>query len=197
MTVRHLMLLAPIALLAACADNEPVDPNADTNVDLPAVTTADNMANNSAAQPTSLTADFKGGDGTALGNVTAADSPSGLIMTLAGTGMPAGIHGIHLHSVGKCDGPAFESAGAHFNPSNKKHGTENPEGPHAGDLPNVTVAANGALTEVLTVAGLNLAQLRDPDGTALVIHAKADDNRTDPSGESGDRIACAIIAPAA
>ena len=196
MTVRHLIFLAPIAALAACADNEPVDPNADTNVDLPAIATADNAANAAAAQPTSMSADFNGGDGTRLGNVTAADSPSGLMLTLAGTGMPAGIHGIHLHTVGKCDGPKFESAGAHFNPTNKKHGSENPDGPHAGDLPNVTVAADGGLTQVLTVAGLDLAQLRDGDGTALVIHAEADDNKTDPSGDSGDRIACAVIAPA-
>jgi superoxide dismutase, Cu-Zn family len=191
-------LIAASALaLAACADNEPVDPNADTNMDLPAPAelNADaNAAANTAGPAPAM--GFVGGDGTALGSLTLADTPGGLSMTLAGTGMPPGVHGLHLHTVGKCEGPKFESAGPHWNPDNKQHGTQNPQGPHKGDLPNVTVAGDGSLNQVLTVPGVTLAQLQDGDGTALIVHAAPDDNRTDPSGNSGDRIACVVVAPA-
>lgn len=191
-------LIAVSALaLAACADNQPVDPNAAANADMPvpAELNADaNAAANTAGPAPAL--GFVGGDGTALGSLTVADTPGGVSLTLAGTGMPAGIHGLHLHTVGKCDGPKFESAGPHWNPENKQHGTENSQGPHKGDLTNATVAADGALNQVLSIPGVTLAQLQDGDGTALVVHASPDDNRTDPSGNSGDRIACAVIAPA-
>lgn len=190
-------LLASALTLAACADNQPVDPNAAANADLPtpAELNADaNAAANAASAAPAM--GFVGGDGTALGSLSVADSPAGLSLTLAGSGMPAGVHGLHLHMVGKCEGPKFESAGAHWNPDNKQHGSENPAGPHKGDLPNATVAADGTLNQVLTLSGVTLAQLQDGDGTALVVHAQPDDNRTDPSGNSGDRIACAVIAPA-
>ncbi len=112
--------------------------------------------------------------------------------------MPPGDHGIHLHEKGLCDGPKFESAGAHWNPAGKKHGRDNPAGAHLGDLANLVVAANGTASvsipvdDVMMKSGANM--LADADGTALVIHAKADDYKTDPSGDSGDRIACAVLA---
>jgi Cu-Zn family superoxide dismutase len=112
------------------------------------------------------------------------------------------VHGIHVHTVGRCDGPGFESAGPHWNPTNRRHGMNNPQGPHGGDLPNVTVAANGVLGETVTLVGADLTTppgvpgaLIDADGAALVIHAQADDYVTDPSGNSGARIACAVITP--
>lgn len=105
---------------------------------------------------------------------------------------PRGEHGFHIHQVGRCETP-FQSAGAHLNPTNKKHGIENPEGPHAGDLTNLP----GNWTEntrVETLArGITVESLFDSDGSALVIHANPDDYKTDPSGNSGDRIACAVI----
>ena len=97
--------------------------------------------------------------------------------------------------MGRCDPPDFASAGAHWNPAGKKHGMNNPAGPHAGDMPNVEVAANGVLSATLTLAGASMASLLDADGAALVIHAVADDYVTDPSGNSGARIACAVIQP--
>jgi Cu-Zn family superoxide dismutase len=122
---------------------------------------------------------------------------SGGIQTQIGVqakGLPPGVHGIHLHSVGRCDGPDFNSAGAHWNPKDKQHGHENPKGAHLGDLPNLSVSADGAGTESFTISG---PPLDDADGTSLVIHAKPDDYRTDPTGNSGDRIACAVLtAPA-
>lgn len=107
-------------------------------------------------------------------------------------GLPAGVHGIHLHAVGKCEGPAFQSAGGHWNPAGKQHGKDNPLGAHLGDLPNLTVGADGKGSASFSVAG----HMADADGTALVVHAKPDDYRTDPSGNSGDRIACAVLTTA-
>jgi Cu-Zn family superoxide dismutase len=190
------ILCASALSLAACAENEPVDPNADANIDLPAIDAANSAANSAGPASATITADFMGDDQAKRGTVTAADSPAGLTLTLAASNLLVGQHGIHLHMTGKCEPPKFESAGAHLNPTDRKHGTENPDGPHQGDLPNVEVASSGRLNTVLNVPGLTMEQMRDADGTALVIHAKADDNRTDPSGESGDRIACAVIAPA-
>ena len=113
-----------------------------------------------------------------------------------------GEHGIHLHAVGKCDGPDFTTAGGHFNPTGKKHGTRNPEGPHAGDLPNLVVgpstATQGGYAYTATATGVTLSagptSLFDADGTALVIHAGPDDYATDPAGNSGGRVACAVLA---
>ena len=141
---------------------------------------------------------INGGDGRLLGRVTISEDPAGLVMNISGVGMPAGVHGIHLHEKGLCEGPKFESAGEHWNPAGKQHGRDNPEGAHAGDLANLTVAADGTATVSMPVAGVKMASgrwmLADADGTALVIHAKADDYKTDPSGNSGDRIACAVVA---
>ncbi len=107
-------------------------------------------------------------------------------------GLPPGVHGIHLHTVGRCERPAFQSAGGHWNPAGKQHGHENALGQHLGDLPNLTVGADGRGTASFSVSG----NMVDADGTSLVIHAKPDDYMTDPSGNSGDRIACAVLTTA-
>jgi Cu-Zn family superoxide dismutase len=112
------------------------------------------------------------------------------------TNAPAGVHAFHIHETGKCDAP-FTTAGGHFNPMKKQHGLENPMGTHAGDLPNIDIPANGALTfdavarDVTLNAGPN--SLLDPDGAALVIHDKADDYKSDPAGNAGDRVICGVI----
>ena len=188
-------LTAPALALAACADNEPVTAD-DANLTVNEAVLDNAVAVGNDAAPSGPAMSFVGGDGSALGSVTVEDGPGGLLVRLAGTAMPPGVHGIHLHMTGRCEGPAFESAGAHWNPAGRQHGSENPAGPHKGDLPNVTVGPDGALAQTLTVAGATMAELRDSDGSALVVHAQADDNKTDPSGNSGDRIACAVIAPA-
>jgi Cu-Zn family superoxide dismutase len=113
-------------------------------------------------------------------------------------GLPPGVHAIHVHETAKCEAPDFKSAGPHFNPDHKKHGLENPEGHHAGDLNNITVDAKGNVKVKFTIPNVTL-DADDPHslfrngGTSLVIHAKADDMKTDPAGNSGDRIACGVI----
>jgi Cu-Zn family superoxide dismutase len=131
--------------------------------------------------------------GQSIGSVRMWETPGGVTFRIAAAGLPHGIHGIHVHAVGRCEGPAFTTAGPHWNPAAKKHGFNNPAGPHAGDLSNVTVAGNGVLQEAVTLAHASFATMLDADGAALVIHAKADDYVTDPSGNSGDRIACGVI----
>lgn len=113
-------------------------------------------------------------------------------------GLPAGAHGVHFHAVGSCEAAgAFASAGGHFNPTARKHGLESPEGPHAGDLPNVVVTDGGMASLRATTTRVTLSDgassLLDADGSALVVHATADDQRTDPSGNSGARIACGVV----
>ena len=138
-----------------------------------------------------------GATGQSIGTVRAWQTAGGVSFRIDATGLPHGIHGLHAHAVGRCDAPEFTTAGPHWNPANRKHGTNNPAGPHAGDMPNVEVAANGTLGTTLVLPGASMASLLDADGAALVLHAAADDYATDPSGNSGARIACAVIQPGA
>lgn len=131
-----------------------------------------------------------------LGTLTLADGTGGISVSGTLKGLAPGDHGIHLHAVGTCEGPAFTTAGGHFNPTNKMHGTDNPQGPHFGDMMNITAGADSTATVQLTSKGGTLHaadMLMDADGSAIVVHAKADDYKTDPSGNSGDRVACGVV----
>jgi Cu-Zn family superoxide dismutase len=136
---------------------------------------------------------LKTADGQSAGSVSASETPDGLAIALNVEGMSPGEHGVHVHTTGSCEPPKFESAGGHWNPTGKHHGLDNPEGHHAGDMPNLTVAADGTGKLDYTLAGATLAGLLDTDGSAFVVHAMSDDQTSDPSGNSGDRIACGVF----
>ncbi len=143
-------------------------------------------------------ANLRNARGQVVGDATATRHGNVLRIRLTVRGFVPGTHGVHLHQTGRCDAPAFAGAGPHWNPADRQHGRLNPQGPHAGDLPNLQVRENGSgrldfdvLVPAGTAAGAN--PVLDTDGTAIVIHAAADDERSDPAGNSGARIACGVF----
>ncbi len=136
--------------------------------------------------------------GQKVGEATLTETPQGVKIALKVQNLPPGVHAFHIHEKGMCTGPDFTSAGGHFNPFGKQHGMKNPQGHHAGDLPNLTVGADGQGSIEFTDAEVTLKEgvknsLFQPGGTSLVIHANPDDEMTDPAGNAGARLACGAI----
>ena len=138
-----------------------------------------------------------GSSGQTIGTVRAWQTAGGVSFRIDARELPHGVHGIHVHPIGRCDPPDFSTAGTHWNPSGREHGMNNPMGPHDGDMPNITVAANGVVQETVVLPKASMGQLLDADGSSIMIHANADDYVSQPAGNSGAKIACAIIQPAA
>lgn len=151
-----------------------------------------------AADATKLQAQVVGLDGKSLGTVLLQETPAGVLVTTDIKGIPAGDHGFHFHEKGICE-PAqkFTTAGGHFTGGDHKHGLMVMGGPHGGDMPNQHVGADGVLKAQVLNTGVTLGagakSLGDADGTALVIHADPDDYTSQPAGNAGGRIACAVI----
>lgn len=139
------------------------------------------------------TAMLHNANGVDVGRATATEVAGGIRFTLDAKALTAGTHGSHIHMVGRCDAPDFTTAGGHWNPTGMKHGSMNPQGPHEGDLPNLIIGTDGRGTIGITIPGATMAGLLDADGAAFVVHAGADDLMTDPSGNSGGRIACGVF----
>jgi Cu-Zn family superoxide dismutase len=146
-----------------------------------------------------VTVELKDTNGQSVGSaiLSEGEGGSGVTIKLNLKKLAPGEHAIHFHQVAKCEAPAFTTAGGHFNPDQKQHGLQNPAGPHAGDMPNFTVKADGTSKATVTDPRVNLGagdhSLFTNGGTALVIHAKADDMKSDPAGNAGDRVACGTI----
>ncbi|MFN3515871.1 MAG: superoxide dismutase family protein [Novosphingobium sp.] len=153
-----------------------------TTADLPAVKLA--------------TATLKQGNGLPAGTAVLTAAGDTVTLAVAVAGLGAGDRGMHLHMVGRCDGPDFASAGGHLNPGGRQHGVHNPAGSHLGDLPNLTIGSDGTGSATATLPGTRAeleAALFDADGTAIIIHAAADDYKTDPAGNSGPRVVCGVL----
>ena len=151
----------------------------------------------SVALAQSARAVLRDAQGKVVGTAALNEVPGGVRIAVKVRGLKPGMHGFHIHALGKCEPPAFSSAGAHFNPYGKKHGHKNPDGAHAGDLPNLTVGPDGTGSIAATAAGVTLTaspdSLLQPGATSLVIHVDPDDEKTDPAGNSGARIVCGVI----
>lgn len=178
MKIAPLLLALPIGLAtSACA------------------TTASDAAAPAAA-PTAH-ASLAAGDGSARGTAVVTEAADGLHVVVKAKGVPPGIHAVHIHTTGTCTGPDFTSAGGHWNPTGRQHGKDNPAGMHMGDMPNMLVGSDGAGEMEYVVPHGQIqggeTPLLDADGAAVVIHAQADDNKSDPTGNAGGRIACGVL----
>ena len=150
-----------------------------------------------AAADSTAHADLKDAKGAKVGRASLSESGGVVHVSVEVQGLPPGRHGIHVHSVGKCDPPDFMTSASHFNPTGKKHGLKSPEGAHLGDMPNLEVGPDGKGKGHFTLGGVTLGEgangLFGPSGTAVVVHEKVDDEATDPGGNSGGRIACGVV----
>ena len=183
---------AGIVMLALAAGCAPESDGADAG----ALNTSEQAPASSPAGADSAIAVVRNAEGRELGTLTLRDAGAGLAVTGRLAGLAPGEHGLHLHSTGRCNPPAFDSAGSHWNPGERQHGSANPQGPHAGDLPNLSAGGDSsAMVDAATAAGSLRGELPllDADGAAVIVHAGSDDYQSQPSGNAGSPIACGVV----
>lgn len=174
----------PVVLLAACGSSDPAPAQSDT------------MSPKGAVAGEVVSAMLRDKDGNGKGEVLIATGSDGLMVNVMAEGMAPGTYGVHIHTTGQCEGPDFKSAGGHWNPFGKAHGLESEAGAHAGDLPNLVIAEGGTGGLSFTIKhGVMKGEggLLDADGASFMVHAGPDDMKSDPAGNSGDRIACGVF----
>jgi superoxide dismutase, Cu-Zn family len=181
--MRLVAAVASVVLAAACASTQ-TSANAQQGTTPPAP-----------AAPAAVTAPLKSAAGADIGTVQLTPAPKGLLLriTVNAGGLTPGWHGAHLHAVGACTDAKLQSAGGHVKHGSGQHGLLNPGGPEEGDLPNLHAASDGSANAEFFTALTTLAQLRDADGAAVILHANADDHVSQPIGGAGDRVACAVV----
>ncbi|RKG65403.1 superoxide dismutase family protein [Corallococcus sp. CA054B] len=181
MTIRSLLVAAALLSTPALAQDAGTPPPADAGTK-PAIKKGETVK-----------ATLKDAQGKDVGEVTLEQGPKGVLVKGSLMNLPAGEHAFHIHETGKCEAPEFKTAGGHFNPTKKQHGALSPKGHHAGDLPNLYVPQDGKVQFDFFVADLKVKSLLDKDGSSVMVHAKLDDYRTDPTGDAGGRIACGVV----
>lgn len=189
------LLIAITLVLTACGGNTDDEQNKQDNTGK----ANDNTQNDKQDDDKqTVEVDLQNGDGESVGMATLEQVSEGVKITIDGHDIPKGTHGFHIHESGKCEAPDFKSAGGHFNPTDTNHGFDDPDGPHAGDLPNIVVGEDGTVNESFIAKKVTLGKGKDDSllsdgGTAIVIHEGADDGKSQPSGDAGDRFACGVI----
>ena len=194
--IRTKAFLGAVMALAAAAGCTPENEQSDAG-DVNALEQAPPQA---PAGADSATATVRNAEGRELGTLTLREAGNGLAVSGRLAGLSPGDHAVHLHMTGACNAPSFDSAGSHWNPGERQHGSANPQGPHAGDLPNLTVGADSSgMVDGTTAAGTLRGELPllDADGAAVIVHAGKDDYRSQPSGNAGSPIACGVVEAAA
>ncbi|MGM9923105.1 MAG: superoxide dismutase family protein [Bacillus sp. (in: firmicutes)] len=187
-----LCVLAFVFVLAACGNSDESEEQNDAGKQVEEqVINEDGLA-----KP--KTVDFHNSEEEKIGTAELKETSEGVDVKVKASDLPEGEHGFHFHEKAACEAPTFESAGSHYNPTGSEHGLTHGSGPHAGDLPNLTVAEDGTVeaeftAEMVTLDKSGETSLLKEGGTALVIHEKADDGKSQPSGDSGNRLACAVI----
>jgi Cu-Zn family superoxide dismutase len=190
-----------IGALAACGgdDPEPATTVEQAPVTEPAEVAAPAPAATGPAQP--ARAVLRNREGQEVGDVSFAQEGNEVVITMNGRNFEGGPKAVHIHAIGQCEGPTFASAGDHFNPTNRQHGLNNPQGPHAGDLPNVIIDPDDGVahdilrTDRVTLVSGQPNSLLDADGSAIVFHVSGDDGTSQPAGNSGDPVVCGVITP--